>query len=53
MCLCGGVTPEYRYPWRLEEGVESLGIGITGGCVLFGMAAGNLIQVLCKTNKCS
>jgi hypothetical protein len=37
---------EYRHLERSEENIVSLGVGVTGGCELFNMGAGNQSWVL-------
>lgn len=39
------------FPWRSEEGIESLRAVVTEGCELFGIRAGNQIHALSKSQS--
>lgn len=32
VCMCGVNVCEFRFLWKIEEGVRSSGFEITGGC---------------------
>lgn len=51
--LCVGVCTECRCLWRPEKGVWSPDGGITGGCELPHMDAGNQVRVFWKRNTVS
>ena len=49
MSLC--IPPAWKYPWKPEEGVRSLGTGVTESCELPGVGAERSILVLYKSSK--